>query len=91
MGESYDAICKECGTSLAVSDGSGMIAMPFHCDLCGKEWWWEFGPGGPMGKEAAPPRCDCGGRFTVDALARCPECRSTKFDRDPNGMTVMYD
>lgn len=91
MGESYDAMCKECSTSFSVSEGSGMIAMPYHCESCGKEWWWEFGPGGPMGKQAHPPRCDCGGRFSLDARPRCPNCGSAEFDRDLNGLSIMYD
>lgn len=52
MGYAYDVICKGCGTKYAVNEGSGMIAMPFHCDRCGTEWWWwDFGPGGPAGEE----------------------------------------
>lgn len=43
MGYSYGAICNECGTTFEVNEGSGMSAMPFHCNRCGKEWWWEFG------------------------------------------------
>jgi hypothetical protein len=57
VGYTYGAICNECGTAFEVNEGSGMIAMPFHCNRCGKEWWWEFGPGGPVGKEvgSVPP------------------------------------
>lgn len=91
MGYGYDAICTACGTKFEVNEGSGMIAMPFHCERCGKEWWWEFGPGGPMGKEANPPACDCGGTFSADAPARCPNCGSSDFDRDPDGMSMIYD
>lgn len=91
MGYGYEVICKACGAGFQVSEGSGMIAMPFHCARCGKEWWWEFGPDGPMGKEADPPRCECGGTFTLDAPPRCPECRSEEFERDPHGISVIYD
>ncbi len=91
MGYGYDAICQSCGTSFSVSEGSGMVAMPFHCDQCGKEWWWEFGPGGPMGKEAAPSPCECGGAFRADATPRCPNCRSAHFGPDPEGSSVIYD
>jgi predicted Zn-ribbon and HTH transcriptional regulator len=83
MGHAYDVFCKECGATFPVSEGSGMIAMPFHCDRCGTEWWWAAGTRGPMGKEAHPPRCDCGGTFTVEASARCPRCGSKEFERDP--------
>lgn len=91
MGRGYQALCKQCGTEVEVNEGSGMIAMPFRCEDCGKEWWWHFGPGGPMGKEANPPTCECGGRFTLEAPPRCPKCRSTDLERDPSGYEVMYD
>ena len=84
-------ICNECRTAFEVNEDSGMIAMPFHCDRCGKEWWWEFGPGGPMGKEPAPPACECGGRFTEDAPPRCPGCGSPDLSRDPTQTEILYD
>ena len=37
MGKSYGAICNACGTTFEVNEGSGMIAMPLHCDRCGSE------------------------------------------------------
>lgn len=91
VGRAYDAICKRCGGKFHVSEGSGMIAMPFHCEQCGQVWWWEFGPRRPMGKTAAPPRCDCGGSFTAAAPPRCPLCRSPELEQDPEGTEVMYD
>lgn len=71
--------------------GSGMMAMPLHCNQCGKETWWEFGPEGPMDKEMPVKRCDCGGTFTEDAAARCSNCRSADFGPDPEGSHIMYD
>ena len=91
MGRGYDVICSNCETSFTVSEGPGMSAMPFRCDRCGNEWWWNFGPGGPMDKEANPPPCECGGTFTTDAPPRCPECGSLEWERDPAGMEIMYD
>lgn len=91
MGQSYDAICKECGTRFSVSEGYGMIAMPYHCESCGKEWWWEFGAGGPLGKEAHPPPCECGGTFSLDAQPRCPKCHSSDYRTDPEGLEILYD
>ena len=90
MGYSYDAICKSCGTKFSVSQGSGMVAMPFHCDQCGEEWWWEFGFGGPVG-QAVPPPCECGGAFKDDAPPRCPNCRLADFEHDPEGSSMIYD
>lgn len=91
MGYGNDVICVACETKSHVSEGSGMVAMPFHCDRCGKEWWWEFGEGGPFGKSADPPPCDCGGSFSVEAPARCPKCGSTEYRQDPDGMSLIYD
>lgn len=91
MGRGYLAICKECDTRFEVNEGSGMVAMPLHCNKCGKEWWWNFGPGGPFGKKPEPPSCDCGGRFTKSAPPRCPSCRSPELEYDPGGEEVMYD
>ena len=90
MGRGYQAICKECSTTVEVNDGPGMLAMPIRCEVCGKEWWWEFGPGGPDGEPESPP-CTCGGRFTREAAPRCPKCRSTDLERDSSGFEVMYD
>ena len=90
MGRGYGAICNECGERFKVNDGSGMIAMPFHCDRCGKEWWRHFGSGGPIG-EPDPPLCKCGGVFDVDAPARCANCRSNDYSRDPRGYKTLYD
>jgi predicted Zn-ribbon and HTH transcriptional regulator len=90
MGYGYDAICKECGTKFEVNEGPGMVAMPYHCDRCGKEWWWEFRSKIPL-DEPYPPTCGCGGTFTSDAPPRCPKCRSTSFEQDPDGMSMIYD
>ena len=45
------------------------------------------------GAEATLGACACGGRFTYDAPARCPECRSTEdqWDVDPHGSGIFYD
>lgn len=89
MGRSYLALCNECGTEVQVNEGPSMSAMPFRCESCGREWWWQFGPEGPVG-EPSPPRCGCGGKFSEDAPPRCPQCRST--DLEPQeGYEVMYD
>ena len=38
--------------------------------------------------EAVAGNCRCGGRFSFDAPARCPRCRSTRFER---GGTLVYE
>lgn len=91
MGRGYEALCKRCGQRAGVHDGPGMGAMPLRCDTCGKEWWWEFGPGGPIDKSPEPRACECGGTFTEEAPPRCRSCRSTDLERDPDGYEIMYD
>jgi hypothetical protein len=90
MGVGYQAICNRCDEKFPVHEGSGMIAMPFHCNTCGREWWWEFGSGGPLG-EPEPPGCECGGTFTASAPSRCPRCRSPEFRRDSEAPQILYD
>lgn len=57
-------------------------------------------PGAPLTRgeyhaavEATLEPCACSGRFRYDAPARCPSCRSTseQWDPDPSGGHVLYD
>ena len=43
--------------------------------------------------EATLDACECGGRFTYDAPARCPGCRSTgdQWEADPSGPMMFID
>lgn len=43
--------------------------------------------------QATLDACGCGGRFTYDAPARCPECRSTedRWEEDPEGPMIFID
>ncbi|MFP4056217.1 MAG: hypothetical protein ACLF0G_05045 [Candidatus Brocadiia bacterium] len=38
--------------------------------------------------EAAAGACACGGRFSLEAPPRCPNCRSADLEDDPDGQTV---
>jgi predicted Zn-ribbon and HTH transcriptional regulator len=91
MGHGFGVICKECGTKFQVNDGPGMIAMPFRCDRCGKEWWRRYPQEGPLEGNPNPPTCDCGGTFTTEAPPRCPNCRSSEHEEDPDADHIMYD
>ena len=57
-------------------------------------------PGAPLtwgeyhaAAEATLEACECGGRFTYDAPARCPGCRSTEdlWEEDPSGPMMFID
>jgi predicted Zn-ribbon and HTH transcriptional regulator len=43
------------------------------------------------GIEAMMKPCECGGKLTFNAPARCPECRSTKFEEIDGGSCICYD
>lgn len=36
-------------------------------------------------------RCGCGGKFSFQALPRCPDCGSTSFEEDPAGEMLCFD
>ncbi len=94
MGYGFGAICKDCGTRFPVNEGAGMTAIPFHCEACGTEKWFDHDAGIPLVTLASEPdalACQCGGRFSADAPARCPECRSANFDKDPAAEEILYD
>ena len=41
--------------------------------------------------ESKADPCDCGGRFSLKASPRCPQCLSSDFRDDPEGSVTMYD
>ncbi|SRR6266498_855525 len=41
--------------------------------------------------ESPLKRHKCGGRFQFDASPRCPKCRSTELEPDPDGPMILYD
>ncbi len=89
MGQRYDVIC-ECGHRFNISVGGGFVFDLLYCDRCGAEKVVKLeGRDG----EAKPfdPKCKCGGQFSEDAMPRCPECGSRKYQEAPNSKMVLYD
>jgi hypothetical protein len=41
--------------------------------------------------ERSLKRHRCGGRFRFDAPPRCPKCRSTELEPDPDGPMILHD
>lgn len=39
--------------------------------------------------ETLAGECECGGKYTLDAPPRCPQCRSAQLEE--GGPTIMYD
>jgi hypothetical protein len=37
------------------------------------------------------PPCKCGGSFTKEAVARCPQCGATEFGESRRGSGVYWD
>ena len=105
MGQSYDAICQDCGHRCKVHDGPAMLALLFHCDRCGAELFMDllqaeqlrsecpdWSQDQPYGPAKAKQRCPaCGGTFDTEAPPRCPKCRSSKLVRDPNSENICFD
>lgn len=41
--------------------------------------------------EAIAGACPCGGAFSLDAPARCPECGSDQFVLEPDDAPILFD
>ena len=106
MGMAYDATCQQCGHRFEVSEGGGFVFHMLHCEKRGKTKTISFDQvrqacykGGRQEvsghdtdvAEALAGNCRCRGSYLVDAPARCPKCRSSDFERDPDGGMLMYD
>jgi hypothetical protein len=48
-------------------------------------------PGYRAAIESSLKRHNCGGWFRFDAPPRCPKCRSTEMEQDPDAPMSMYD
>ena len=55
-------------------------------------------PGEPLSEaeydlkvEEVAGKCKCGGRFSFDAPARCPLCKSDDYREDPEVCELLYD
>ncbi len=80
--------CTDCGESFAYriyhnGFGDSSYAYCEECGALGSVSHWAVGDDlvlerGPLGEDMIHllPSCRCGGRFTADALPRCPSCVS---------------
>lgn len=100
MGSQYTAVCRQCSTSFSVNEG-GFHFHLLHCEPCGREKSIDEDEMGESftAEEAVQdawieqhvPPCPCGGQLTMEALPRCPKCRSSDWVVDPKGPGIMYD
>lgn len=82
VGMIFAAKCLDCGKSFELVVGGGMHHYLLRCDTCGKETGipHEAGPDVAV-IESVAGRCECGGKFKVDAPPRCPQCRSLNIEK----------
>lgn len=97
MGHQFGAICSACGHHFDVSEGGGFIFDLLHCDTCGRTQAVEradardANPGYHRISGQHADRCPCGGHFLQSAPPRCPKCRSTDYQVDPEAPSILYD
>ena len=96
MGTTLEATCRDCGHSFTYNDGPGFQFALVRCNKCGGEKQVPFdkvGEGVSHGDhkrvEEFAGKCMCGGKYKVDAVPRCPKCKSKNFDH--GGTLVHYD
>jgi len=107
MGHQFEATCDACGHHFTVNEGGGFMFDLLHCDTCGRTRSvshdevtgpYQASRHSPAAEQAyyhaleahAGP-CRCGGHFRRSARPRCPQCRSTEYEADPDGPNIMYD
>lgn len=74
------------------------LGMPYSSASKEHDWYiQEHSPVEPISGEeyyrrveAVVGKCICGGNYTFDALPRCPQCHSTRFD-DDGSSGICYD
>lgn len=107
MGMKKGFICKSCEKKFNFRVGGGRYFHLLHCDTCGKEKTISFFELQKRGHsiteelfwdknyqqelEANILSCECGGLFKFYAVTRCPNCKGTDIEDDPNACFVMYD
>ena len=84
-----------------------MHCLILKCDVCGKDKYLriaelekagihDYGEPGYIASideaiNKVAGRCPCGGNFDVNAVPRCPNCRSDFYDQDLDWGFVMID
>ena len=99
MGTGYSAICNNCGKHFSENSGCSMVSELLRCGLCSKEKWIFFNDFGSYPSESPVYEqriekmagvCSCGGKFKVNAPARCPRNKSPDWGEDPEGPVICY-
>lgn len=97
MGHQFGAICSACGHHFDVSEGGGFIFDLLHCGTCHRTQAVARADAQDVYSQrhhTLPERagqCCCGGHFLQSAPPRCPKCRSTEYEVDPDAPSIIYD
>lgn len=101
MGTQWRVTCRQCGTRFEARDGGGFAFHMLHCEQCGREHAVDEQQMGTTFRADGPALdawivtnimpCLCGGRFTLDAKARCPRCKSDDWDESNAEPDIEYD
>ncbi|MBU0479837.1 MAG: hypothetical protein KKG47_01925 [Proteobacteria bacterium] len=88
MGAIFEASCNRCGLQFDYSDGGGFYYDRYRCEDCGET----IAVTVDRDLNDAPPPtielCRCGGRFTLNAKPRCPDCRLTDIT---TGEVILFE
>ena len=85
MGSLYQARCLSCSKDFELSEGGGFQFELLRCDQCGETQSVKRNDDEP----SPTAKCPCGGSFTVNAAARCPNCKSTNVQKQR--LLLLYD
>ncbi len=86
MGYSITVVCKMCGTFYTARHGGSLRFQILHCNKCGMEktiFVTEVGEPfshDPNQFEKIAGKCECGGKFKINAPPRCPKCSSSEYE-----------
>lgn len=107
MGLAYNVECDDCKYKYLLRLGGGVDFYLLHCDSCGnerivrvEEMTRELLRGNVSGtveerSEKIAGKCErCDGHYKMDALPRCPKCKSlnyTEVEEDDKVIRIHYD
>ena len=74
MGSGGTVICKDCTEQFDIMNGEGMESIVLTCNKCGIQKMV------PLSEDKQKDNCTCTGEFLYNAIAKCPNCRSSDYE-----------